>query len=413
MKNRVSKRFYTSESRQWRDSDALALPDELDPDVTSEFPGLKAGESNVQTREEEDVVEWSPRSFGKAADPVQIYLDEMKSFGLLSRDEEVEIAKRIENEQHEVLRVLFNCPIAIKAVINLGNALHAGEATVREITKEIDHEETSVKEEQIQKKKVLKLIDGIRRGEERIRTLQGESRLGNKEIPKERIQQKILKKQSKIFDAFKQINLREEQIHRILQTLKQWDIRMEKVTREVEKYEEPGMKRKDSDKMRRAFRMVKRKVNKMEMECGLSSNQVKEAVKAIEKGEAMAKEAKGEMVNANLRLVVSVARRHLNRGLHFLDLIQEGNLGLMKAVDKFEYRRGYKFGTYATWWIRQAMTRAIADQARTIRLPIHINEIISKLNRASQALVRENGREPTLDEIAEKMGVTKKKCRRF
>jgi len=207
--------------------------------------------------------------------------------------------------------------------------------------------------------------------------------------------------------------LREEQIHRILQTLKQWDIRMEKAIREVEKHGEPGMKRKDSDKMRRTARMVKRKVNKMEMECGLSSNQVKEVVKAIEKGEAMAKEAKGEMVKANLRLVVSVARRHLNRGLHFLDLIQEGNIGLMKAVDKFEYRRGYKFGTYATWWIRQAMTRAIADQARTIRLPIHINEIISKLNRASQALVRENGREPALDEIAEKMGVTQEKVQKI
>jgi len=413
MKNRVSKRPYTSESSHWPDSEVLVLSDELDSATTGEFPGLKAGDWSVQTREEEEVVECTPRSFGKAVDPVQVYLDELKPFGLLTRDEEVEIAKRIENEQHEVLRVLFNCPVAIKAVINLGNDLHAGKATIREVTKGIDHEETSVKEEQIQKRKVLKLIDKIRRGEERIRTLQGKSSLRNKELPKQGIQQNILKKRSKIFDAFKQIHLREEQIHRILQTLKEWDIRMEKVTREIEKYEEPGVKRKDSDKMRRASRMVKRKANKMEMECGLSPNQVKEVVKAIEKGEAMAKEAKGEMVSANLRLVVSVARRHLNRGLHFLDLIQEGNIGLMKAVDKFEYRRGYKFGTYATWWIRQAMTRAIADQARTIRLPIHINEIISKLNRASQALVREKGREPTLDEIAEKMGVTQEKVQKI
>ena len=413
MKNRVSKRPYTSESSHWPDSEVLVLSDELDSATTGEFPGLKAGDWSVQTREEEEVVECTPRSFGKAVDPVQVYLDELKPFGLLTRDEEVEIAKRIENEQHEVLRVLFNCPVAIKAVINLGNDLHAGKATIREITTEIDHEETSVKEEQIQKKKVLKLIDRIQRGEERIRTLQGKSSLRNKELPKQGIQQNILKKRSKIFDAFKQIHLREEQIHRILQTLKQWDIRMEKAIREVEKHGEPGMKRKDSDKMRRTARMVKRKVNKMEMECGLSPNQVKEVVKAIEKGEAMAKEAKGEMVYANLRLVVSVARRHLNRGLHFLDLIQEGNIGLMKAVDKFEYRRGYKFGTYATWWIRQAMTRAIADQARTIRLPIHINEIISKLNRASQALVRENGREPALDEIAEKMGVTQEKVQKI
>ena len=144
----------------------------------------------------------------------------------------------------------------------------------------------------------------------------------------------------------------------------------------------------------------------MEVECGLSSNQIKEALKAIENGEAKAKEAKNEMVKANLRLVISIARRYLNRGLQFLDLIQEGNIGLMKAVDKFEYKRGYKFSTYATWWIRQAMTRAIADQARTIRLPVHVIEIINKLNRTSRSLVRENGREPTLDEIAERMGMS-------
>jgi len=143
----------------------------------------------------------------------------------------------------------------------------------------------------------------------------------------------------------------------------------------------------------------------MELECGLSSDQIKEAVKAIEKWEAKTKEAKWELVKANLRLVISIARRYINRGLPFLDLIQEGNIGLMKAVDKFEYQRGYKFGTYATWWIRQAITRAIADQARTIRLPVHMIEIINKLNRTSRSLVQQMGREPTLDEIAKKMGM--------
>jgi RNA polymerase primary sigma factor len=144
----------------------------------------------------------------------------------------------------------------------------------------------------------------------------------------------------------------------------------------------------------------------MERECGYASVQLKEALRAIAAGEAKAKEAKNELVKSNLRLVISIAKRYVNRGLQFLDLIQEGNIGLMKAVDKFEYQRGYKFGTYATWWVRQAITRAIADQARTIRIPVHMVEVINKLNRTSRTLVQQIGREPTLEEIAEKMGVS-------
>jgi RNA polymerase primary sigma factor len=173
------------------------------------------------------------------------------------------------------------------------------------------------------------------------------------------------------------------------------------------------IKLKDWKKMDRIARNVKRKVGRMEVECGLSLDQIKEAVKVIEKGEAKAKEAKIELVKANLRLVISIAKRYINRGLNFLDLIQEGNIGLMKAVDKFEYQRGYKFGTYATWWVRQAMTRAIADQARTIRIPVHMNDIINKLNRTSRTLVQENGREPTLEEIAERMGISLEKVQKI
>jgi len=442
LKKRVPKRHYRSESRQGREEDALILSDELDVDVASEFPELKVGDGNVQAREEEEVVEYKLRPLSKAADPVTIYLKELGSFPLLTREGEVEIAKRIENGQRDVLSVLLNCPIAVSEFINLGVALRAGRVEIREVTNEIDDKETSVEEEQIQKKRFLNLINKIWKKEASIRTLQRRLGCRKKESTKKKIQEQIWKKQTKIFNIFKQLNLKEKQINRIVQKLKQWDIRMEKAIKEVEKYEEDlgvsvqearkylrvmrkkaikksslspvkvGLWLKDLEEMDRIARNVKRKSGRMEVECGLSSDQIKETVRAIEKGEAKAKEAKSEMVKANLRLVISIARRYLNRGLQFLDLIQEGNIGLMKAVDKFEYQRGYKFGTYATWWVRQAMTRAIADQTRTIRLPVHMIEIINKLNRTSQTLVRDNGREPTLDEIAEEMGMSLEKIQR-
>jgi RNA polymerase primary sigma factor len=439
LKERVPKRSYRSEQSE----DALILYDELDVDVASEFPGLKVENENVQAREEEEVVEYRLEPFGKAVDPVSIYLKEMGPFPLLTREGEVEIAKRIESGKRDVLSVVLNCPIAVREVINLGGALHTGKIEIREVTNEVDDEGTDVEKEQIQKKKVLNLINRIRRGEESIRILQGELRLRNKEASKKKIREQIWKKQVEIFDTFKRINFREKQINRIVQKLKQWDIRMEKAIRELGKYEEDlgisvqearkslkmikkkvpkgspfsmaevETKLKDWKEMDRIARNVKRKVGRMEVECGLSSDQIKEAVKAIEKGEAEANEAKSKMVKANLRLVISIVRRYLNRGLQFLDLIQEGNIGLMKAVDKFEYQRGYKFGTYATWWIRQAITRAIADQARTIRIPVHMIEIINKLNRTSRTLVQQNGREPTQEEIAEKMGMSLDKVQKI
>jgi len=443
LKKRVSISSYRSESRQGRDEEPLILTDELDIDMASEFPGLKVGSENVLVKEEEEVNEYEREAFGTQMDPVRIYLKEMGSFPLLTREQEVEIAKRIENQQREVLSVVLNCPFAVREVIHLGDALRAGRIGIRELTNEIDDEGTNVEEELVQRKRVLSLIRKIREREDSIRLLQRKLRSRDKEASKKKIQEQIGKRQARIFDAFRQINLRERQISRVIQKLRQWDMQMEKAQKEVKQYEEKlgisiqearkvlrgskkkplkgssrslvkvGLRLKSLEEMNRIARRVDRTVGRMEAECGLSSRQLKEALTAIEKGEARAKEAKSELVKANLRLVISIARRYINRGLQFLDLIQEGNIGLMKAVDKFEYRRGYKFGTYATWWVRQAVTRAIADQARTIRLPVHMIEVINKLNRSSRTLVQEMGREPTLEEIAEKMGEPMDKVQRI
>jgi RNA polymerase primary sigma factor len=360
----------------------------------------------------------------------------MGSFPLLTREGEVEIAKRIESGQQEVLSVVLNSPIAIKEMIDLGAALREGRVKIRDVTSDIDEEETTVEEEKRHKKRVLNLINKIRRARENLRLLQRRLHSKKKVPSKKKLQEQIRKKRAELFNDFKRINLRQRQIDRIVQKLKQWDIQMDKAQREVKKYEEDlgipiqearkflrmmkkkkgkkylrspfkgGFKKGDLEKMNRITRNFKKVMSRMEADCGLSSKQLKEALRAIEKGEGKVKEAKYELIKANLRLVISIAKRYVNRGLAFLDLIQEGNIGLMKAVDKFEYQRGYKFGTYATWWVRQAITRAIADQARTIRIPVHMIEVINKLNRTSRNLVQQIGREPTLEEISEEMGVS-------
>ena len=424
--------------------DVLMMFDEMDIDVVDDLQGLKVEEKVLEKEEESDELE--VETFGRASDPVRMYLREMGSVSLLSREGEVEIAKKIESGKREVLSVVLNCPMAVKEIINLGNAIKAGKIEIREVTNEIDEEETSLEEEQIQKKKVLELVEKIHRIDEGIRRL-----LKKKERSRSKIQEQIKKKQAEILDCFKQMNLRDSQIHKIVQKMKQMLVRVEKGESEIRKIEEKSgfsvkearaylkkvkvktakaktakvktakkksvirnrkLSKVDLQEIDRAAKNAQRKINRVEAECGLSAEKLKSAVKTIMEGETKSKEAKSELVKANLRLVVSIAKKYTNRGLQFLDLIQEGNIGLMKAVDKFEYQRGYKFSTHATWWIRQAITRAIADQARTIRIPVHMIETINKLIRTSRYLVQEVGREPTPEEIAEKMEMPLEKVRK-
>ncbi|MBD3308462.1 RNA polymerase sigma factor RpoD [candidate division KSB3 bacterium] len=428
--------------------DIFVLLDKMDIQITDKEKKVGSerktmtlsGKSGSSTITREGV---KAEDLGKTDDPVRMYLREMGTVPLLTREGEIEIAKRIERGRHEVIQAVTSTRIAVREVINLAKRLQAGRIKIREIIQVTDGDELRENRvDELEQEFIAQAMELKKCEKEMVRmenilnsgTIDGQKR--------KKLEQGIRAEMDICSKILQEFSLHPNQIQRIVSKIKGLVKRIERGESEIivcerqmgmtvgglKKYSR-RLKRADDEERRkievekgislemveeyeRIIRNGRRKIRRVELEACMSAARLKKILQRIEIGEARSENAKSELVQANLRLVVSIAKKYTNRGLQFLDLIQEGNIGLMKAVDKFEYQRGYKFSTYATWWIRQAITRSIADQARTIRIPVHMIETINKLIKTSRYLVQELGRKPTSAEIATKMNLPIEKVRK-
>ena len=397
----------------------------------------------------EKEIDLTPGALSRTDDPVRLYLKEMGSVALLSREGEIEIAKRIEEGKRDIAFVIYGMPMTIEFILSLRDQLKNGKIDVREIVP-IQETEEDFEEEQVERDyeelrlKTLEGLNIVRKVSTALKGLYEKARQASKDPAKlKKIKKQIDAIREQVVDKMEAVNLHGVLKDRMVQRVREMAIQIRTAEREIvscqrrlgvggeagaellrklcrDRKDFQAVKRKTSVSedtlldIKKLYQAAKSRIRQLETEEALvSGEEIKDAVKHLDVAEEKVKRGKAELVEANLRLVVSIAKKYTNRGLQFLDLIQEGNIGLMKAVDKFEYKRGYKFSTYATWWIRQAITRAIADQARTIRIPVHMIETINKLIRTSRHLVQKLGREPTPEEIAERMDLPLDKVRKI
>ena len=391
-----------------------------------------------ESDKEEDEGEGELRGY-RNNDPVRLYLRKMGGVSLLDRKGEVDIARRIEKGEREIMRAILMCPMGISEVIRLGDHLKCGRLKVKSIFRGLEDEEHRYNEEEYLNK-IFELIGHIKKYQKKTSKFFLKIKDKSKNVKKS--EQALVKLNNELMEKFKNVNFNRKIINRIIIKFYNLLRRIEELQKRIKVSVEKTfskdfnhlketyliMYKSDTECFRiqqetglgfkkfRTFYLsaedAKNRLNRLYKETWMDYEWIKQTCTSIWVGEQETDKAKSKLVKANLRLVVSIAKKYTNRGLQFLDLIQEGNMGLMKAVDKFEYRRGYKFSTYATWWIRQAITRAIADQARTIRIPVHMIETINKLIRTSRYLIQELGREPTPNEIAKKMEMPVYKVRK-
>ncbi|MBX3346479.1 MAG: RNA polymerase sigma factor RpoD [Nitrospira sp.] len=410
---------------------------------------IEESEEADSSEENEKEIDLTPGALSRTDDPVRLYLKEMGSVALLSREGEIEIAKRIEEGKKDIATVVYGLPMTLEFVLNLRDQLKNGKIDVREIVPVVETEE-DFEEEAVEKDyeelrvKTLDSLNAVRKVSASLKDLYDKARhVGADPEKLKKLRKQIDTVRGQVVDKMESVNLHGVLKDRMTQRVRDLNLLFRQAEREVTSCQRrlgvggeagaellkklcrthkdvlavkrrTGLSEEVLQDIKKHYQAAKGRIRQLEEEEALiSAEEIKDAVKHLDVAEEKVKRGKAELVEANLRLVVSIAKKYTNRGLQFLDLIQEGNIGLMKAVDKFEYKRGYKFSTYATWWIRQAITRAIADQARTIRIPVHMIETINKLIRTSRHLVQKLGREPTPEEIAERMDLPLDKVRKI